>query len=130
MAAIREHVIENELDTFTVTYVAAVKILLALKELKIGKFFDIDSYKFKRNSVKNVITEWFAVIKKQVNVKALFRLIEPSGDDYLGLLYQSIFKEGQKSEQGFLLHTNKIGKRFLCWAKKRGYIFEPLLRHR
>ena len=98
----------EKLDIERVIFVATIRILETNKEIiksRDGKIFDLSSYSFwARKSVKQVIYQWlssFDILDDEVKYSKIYKLIVPHNeDDFLGLLYQSIFSEGGKSEQG------------------------------
>ncbi len=108
IANVVAYVKHEHLEIEPVIFLAALRLLELQGEVKkaiSSNPFDLNSYSsWLRESVKAVITDWWSSFEFSTNedrYNHLYELISPSGgDDYLGLLYQSIFSEGNKSEQG------------------------------
>lgn len=103
------YVKEKRLEIGAVMLLASLRFLEASGEVnktKNSSPFKLESYtSWARNSVKSVIAEWMSAFDNNTvyatEYNHIYELIIPQeGDDYLGLLYQSIFSEGNKSEQG------------------------------
>ena len=62
---------------------------------------DIDSMEFRHASIKNTLAEWFSSLGKiELSEELLNLKIPDSKEDILGLAYQSIRSEGEKSKDG------------------------------
>lgn len=101
--------IENEsLNAEVVIFLAALRFLEINGEVKKdhdGDPFSLESYSsWARQSVKSIMFNW----RLSLNIHDthnqyvhIYELLSPhDGNDFLGLLYQSLFKEGSKSKQG------------------------------
>lgn len=106
--AIIDLVNHHKLDVETVLFVATLKLLVVEEEVirdSSSSLFDFNSLQnWRRNSTKIEIKKWRDSLG-DVSNKALYATIYNSltsvvGDDYLGLLYQCLSVEGQKSEGG------------------------------
>lgn len=108
IANIVSYVKEESLEIGAVMLLAALRFLEANGEVNKTKNsppFKLESYtSWARDSVKSVIAEWMSAFDNTVDgtgYNHIYELITPQeGDDFLGLLYQSVFSEGNKSEQG------------------------------
>jgi hypothetical protein len=108
IANLVSYVKEERLEIGAVMLLAALRFLEASGEVNKTKNsppFTLESYTlWARQSVKSVIVEWmsaFDTIVDATGYNHIYELIPPqAGDDFLGLLYQSVFSEGNKSEQG------------------------------
>ncbi len=91
---------EKNLDIEYVMFLASLRLLEANNEIEKLEHekFNLESYgSWARESVKLVIFEWHSTLDEKINedyYDGLYRLIAPyEADDFLGLLYQSLFKE-------------------------------------
>lgn len=99
---------EKRLEPELVMFLATIRLLEGRGEVCISKktsFFKEESYfAWVRSAVKSVVLEWFKSLPSvddEARYEKLFEFALPFGnDDFLGLLYQAISKEGKKSEQG------------------------------
>jgi len=104
------------LGTEAVIFLAALRLLEINGEVKRECNSDpltLNSYNsWARQSVKLAIHEWRSLLlisKNNATYRHIYGLINPhDSDDFLGLLYQSIFIEGNKSEQGSYYTPSKI----------------------
>lgn len=107
---------ERSLEIEPVIFLATLRLLEKKGEVLKSKnngLFGLDSYSsWARQSVKSAILEWISSLKsvnEESRYSHIYELLIPhEGDDYLGLLYQSIFKEGNKSEQGSYYTPSKL----------------------
>ena len=107
---------EEKLGIEPVIFLAALRLLEVNGEVITPSSdhpFDLDSYSsWARKSVKSAISEWrasFDVSDNEARYSHIYELITPhGGDDFLGLLYQSVFIEGSKSEQGSYYTPSKL----------------------
>ena len=107
IASVVLYVKHERLEIEPVIFLAALRLLELRGEVIKTIYsnpFDLNSYSsWLRDSVKSVIADWRSSleISNEDRYSHVYEIISPSeGDDYLGLLYQSIFNEGNKSEQG------------------------------
>jgi len=105
----------NGLKSEHLLFLATLRLLETAGELKRGQttdIFDLGSYDWTRKSVRATIAEWGDSLKeidrKDSTIKIYDSLIPHEGDDFLGLLYQSISSEGHKSAQGSYYTPSKI----------------------
>ncbi len=106
----------NGLKSEYLLFLAALRLLeteCELKRCKTTDVFDLSSYdSWARKSVRAVIAEWRDSLKeidgKDSYINIYNSLMPHEGDDFLGLLYQSISSEGNKSEQGAYYTPSKI----------------------
>ena len=114
--SIIEFVNQNQLNTEIVLFVAALRLLVADEEMireSTADIFNPDSFTaWRRHVIKVEIEQWrdsLGVIKDNVLYSICYDLIASTeGDDYLGLLYQCLSMEGQKSEGGAYYTPSKI----------------------
>jgi tRNA1(Val) A37 N6-methylase TrmN6 len=99
----------DELEIEPFLFLATLRLLEEKDEVKKTKnerLFDLDNYfLWRRNSVKNLIYYWrkaLGNIRNENHYCNVYHSLFFCGekDDFLGLLYQSISKEGSKSQQG------------------------------
>ncbi len=116
---------EKNLDIEYVMFLASLRLLEANNEIEKLEHekFNLESYgSWARESVKLVIFEWHSTLDEKINedyYDGLYRLIAPyEADDFLGLLYQSLFKEGNKSEQGSYYTPSKLVADALSYMRK------------
>lgn len=103
-------------DIEPVMFFAALRLLETkgeVRKLKNSEPFRLESYSsWARQSVKSAMHEWknsFENNFDEARYRHVYELITPhEGDDFLGLLYQSIFREGGKSEQGSYYTPSKL----------------------
>jgi hypothetical protein len=104
------------LETEAVIFLATLRLLEINGEVKKdcrSDPFSLDSFhSWARQSVRLAIHEWRSSLHIPPNnfpYTEIYELINPhDGDDFLGLLYQSIFTEGHKSEQGSYYTPTKL----------------------
>jgi len=117
IANIVSYVKHENLEIEPVIFLAALRLLESKGEVRKPNSsdpFNLNSYSsWLRNSIKKVIADWrysFEISSNEEQYNHLFEIIYPNGsDDYLGLLYQSIFSEGCKSEHGsYYTPTNLV----------------------
>ncbi len=104
------------LEIEAVVFLATLRVLEINDEVKRTSGsdpFNLESFhSWTRQSVKSVIREWRSSLQvTQMNLlyNEILELINPrDGDDFLGLLYQSIFIEGYKSELGSYYTPSKL----------------------
>jgi len=109
-------IIKNDgLETEAVIFLATLRLLEISGEVKKecgSDPFSLESFhSWARQSVKSVIHEWRSSLHIANNFlySDIYELINPhDGEDFLGLLYQSIFIEGHKSEQGSYYTPSKL----------------------
>jgi hypothetical protein len=110
-------IIKDEcLETEAVIFLATLRLLEINGEVKKdcrSDPFSLESFhSWARQSVKLAIHEWRSSLHIPQNnspYSDIYELINPhDGDDFLGLLYQSIFIEGHKSEQGSYYTPSKL----------------------
>ena len=107
---------EEKLEIGAVIFLAALRLLEINGEVKVSNNdypFDLNSYSlWARESVKLAITEWRSsldISNKEARYSHIYELITPhDGDDFLGLLYQSLSSEGNKSEKGSYYTPSKL----------------------
>lgn len=108
VARVISYVKNQHLETEPVIFLAALRLLElrgeVIKEI-FSNPFDLNSYSsWLRDSVKSVIIDWrssLIISRDEDRYGNLCEILNPNEcDDYLGLLYQSIFNEGDKSNQG------------------------------
>jgi hypothetical protein len=107
---------DEALDTEAVIFLAALRFLEFNGEVrKDGNSdpFRLEAYTaWARQSVKSVMHAWrtsLPVFKENARYNHLYALFDPhDGDDFLGLLYQSIFIVGNKSAQGSYYTPSKL----------------------
>jgi adenine-specific DNA methylase len=108
IASVVAYVKHERLEVEVVIFLAALRLLELRGEVVktiSSNPFDLSSYSsWLRDSVKSVIYDWRSSLQVSTNddryVHAYKIISSSEGDDYLGLLYQSIVNEGSKSEQG------------------------------
>lgn len=112
--AILELVRQHKLDTEIVLFVAALRALAIEEELiktPSSDLFDLNSFtSWRRNALRVEIENWRATlgdIANKVQYSTIYDLLS-SADDYLGLLYQSLSVEGQKSQGGAYYTPSEI----------------------
>ena len=118
ITSIASYMKDNCLEIEPVIFLAALRLLESQGEVKKtdqGNPLDLDSYhSWLRNSVKAVIFDWKSSLElpsHDERLLTLYKLLAPNGNyDYLGFLYQSIFREGNKSEQGSYYTPSKLIK--------------------
>jgi len=113
---------EKGLALEPVLYMAALRILESSEEL--GGIFNggvlrlASCSKWARHSVKTVMLDWGASFIGDISVSqyhAIYEMLKPCEvDDYLGLLYQSLCKEGNKSDRGSYYTPSKLVDDSLC----------------
>jgi len=98
-----------------VMFLATLRVLEKNGEVMLDKSHDLfcigSNTTWRRQSIRTCMLEWTATLK--INDASLYShinelLIPHDGDDYLGLLYQSIFRVGGKSEQGSYYTPSKL----------------------
>jgi len=114
--SIVEFVSQNKLSMEMVLFVAAIRLLVADEEMireSTTDLFAPDSFThWRRRSTKVEIEQWRDSLGNVEN-KGMYStfydlLTSTEGDDYLGLLYQCLSVEGQKSEGGAYYTPSKI----------------------
>lgn len=108
----------DELKIEPLLFLASLRLLESKGEVSrrnTTDFFDLEScHSWSRKSVKEEITEWRCSLKNIEEVdkyRNIYNLLAPcDGDDFLGLLYQSVSSEGNKSDQGAYYTPSKIVK--------------------
>lgn len=98
----------ENIDIEPVIFLAAMRLLEVCGEVRRANprhSFNLDSYSdWARKSVKATILEWrhsLAACLEDSQYEKIYELLTPDeSDDYLGLLYQSLLVEGDKSIQG------------------------------
>lgn len=106
----------NKLDIEIVLFVASLRLLEIDEEMvrePATDIFDFNSFKaWRRNSTKVEIEKWrysLGNVESKDQYATIYDLLTSIvGDDYLGLLYQCLFVEGQKSEGGAYYTPSKI----------------------
>ncbi len=105
----------NGLKRAPFLFMATLRLLETAGELKRGQttdIFDLSSYNWTRKSVRATMAEWRDSLKeiagKDSYINIYDALIPHEGDDFLGLLYQTISSEGNKSAQGSYYTPSKI----------------------
>jgi len=114
--SIIEFVQQNQLDVEVVLFVAALRLLVADGEMIRESTTDIFApnafTSWRRDSTRVEIEQWRIHLSEIANnnlYSICYDLISSAeGDDYLGLLYQSLSVEGQKSEGGAYYTPSKI----------------------
>lgn len=114
--AIIDLVDRNELDVEIVLFVASLRLLEIDEEVvrePTADLFDFNSFKtWRRNSIKIEIEKWrysLGNVERKGLYAIIYDLLTPTiGDDYLGLLYQCLSVEGQRSEGGAYYTPTKI----------------------
>jgi len=110
-------IIKDEcLETEAVIFLATLRLLEINGEVKKERDsdpFSLESYySWARQSVKLTIHKWrssFHISKRNALYSNIYELINPhDSDDFLGLLYQSVFIEGNKSAQGSYYTPSKL----------------------
>lgn len=110
-------IIKDEcLETEAVIFLATLRLLEINGEVKKERDsdpFNLDSYySWARQSVKLTIHEWRSslhISKTNALYSHIYELMNPhDSDDFLGLLYQSVFIEGNKSKQGSYYTPSKL----------------------
>lgn len=104
------------LETEAIIFLATLRLLEINGEVKkdcCSDPFNLESFhSWARQSVKLIIHEWRSslhIANNNFPYSDIYELINPhDGDDFLGLLYQSIFTEGHKSEQGSYYTPSKL----------------------
>ena len=104
------------LETEAVIFLATLRLLEINGEVKKERDsdpFSLDSYySWARQSVKLILHEWQSslhISKTNALYSHIYELMNPhDSDDFLGLLYQSVFIEGNKSEQGSYYTPSKL----------------------
>ncbi len=116
IANIVSRVKDKDLEVEAIIFLASLRLLEQqgeVQKVKNGDPFSMETYKlWSRQSVKNAIFEWrssFSLSQPISQYNHVYELLTPYGEeDFLGLLYQSIFREGSKSEQGSYYTPSKI----------------------
>ncbi len=94
----------HNLDIEAVLFFAALRLVHRQGEVKIENIFAIDSFVWKRASLKNEFLKWHSALKDFEKKKAYCEIYEiaDSGDneDFFGLLYQSLSSVGAKFSKG------------------------------
>ncbi len=119
----------HKLDVETVLFVATLKLLVIEEEVardSSSSLFDSNSLQsWRRNSTKIEIEKWrdsLGDVKNKVNYSTIYNsLTSVVGDDYLGLLYQCLSVEGQKSEGGAYYTPSEIVKNSLRQFANAGH---------
>lgn len=114
--AIADLVDRNKLDVEIVLFVASLRLLEIDEEVvrePATDIFDFNSFKtWRRNSTKVEIEKWrylLGNVESKDQYATIYDLLTSTvGDDYLGLLYQCLSVEGQKSESGGYYTQSKI----------------------
>lgn len=90
-----------------IVFLATLRLLETNNEIKKldNSNFELGAYdSWRRESVKNIVCQWYSELDKNIkyaDYDYLYQAINPcQGDDFLGLLYQSLCQEGTKSSQG------------------------------
>jgi len=117
---------EEALDLEPVMFLATVRLLESRGEVRNSKNCEPFSFEscsdWARQSVKKVMLEWRSSFKDDIietQYNHVYQLLNPyEADDFLGLLYQSIFKEGNKSEQGSYYTPSNLVKDSLSQIEK------------
>ncbi len=113
---IAAYVKTTRLEIEAVMFLATLRLLEVKGEINISnhnKLFTLDAAtSWKRSSVKLAMMAWrssFEVIHDDAPYRQLYELLTPQmADDFLGLLYQSLFSEGNKSQQGSYYTPSKL----------------------
>jgi len=114
--AIIDLVDRNKLDIEIVLFVASLRLLEIDEEVArepATDIFDFNSFKaWRRNSTKVEIEKWrysLGNVERKDQYATIYDLLTSIvGDDYLGLLYQCLSVEGQKSKGGAYYTPSKI----------------------
>ncbi|MDP2752031.1 MAG: TaqI-like C-terminal specificity domain-containing protein [Rhodocyclaceae bacterium] len=114
--AIIDLVDRNKLDIEIVLFVASLRLLEIDEEVArepAADIFDLNSFKaWQRNATKVEIEKWrysLGNVERKDQYATIYDLLTSTvGDDYLGLLYQCLSVEGQKSDGGAYYTPSKI----------------------
>ena len=114
--SINEFVKQNKLRIEAVLFVAALRLLVNDGEVirkQVTNLFATDSFAvWRRDSTRTEIEQWrncLGDIDNNIFYSICYDMIASTeGDDYLGLLYQCLSVEGQKSEGGAYYTPSKI----------------------
>ena len=123
---IKAFVDEKKLNLNSVLLVATIKVLTKKNEVtfhNIENVFSANSFKnWKRKSVKVEVENWLQELsntkQSQSDYAKLYDLLVLSNADFLGLLYQSLNNEGNKSDKGSYYTPLKLIEDSLCDIKK------------
>jgi len=126
---------ENSLDLKNALFVLTIKQLLLKKEISIQDFqiFNPQTYSHcRRESVKKEITSWLSELEINENTpiqtySILFdSLSNVSHDDTIGIIYQSLMLEGNKSKKGsYYTPIELIDGIFKDFKKRDGLFLDP-----
>lgn len=106
----------HQLSAEAVIFLAALKLLVINNEVDVcdlDRLFNIGCDRhWRRHSVKTIMTHWQTILAKLDDYPAyreFYALLAPQNElDFLGLLYQGLFKVGNKSKQGAYYTPSKL----------------------
>lgn len=124
----------QELDIETSTFVLTLKQLVIKNEVVLNDELDLFDFsalsKWRRASVKKEILSWRNKLTKNIPANGyveIFNLLKnTSQDDIVGIIYQSLMHEGNKSKKGsYYTPKDLINNIFNDFEKRDGKFLDP-----
>lgn len=132
---IRDHFLSRELDLESSILVLGLKQLVLREEVTCNNpanLFDLNSFSsWRRDCVKNEIASWMTEIdipdeKYSDEYSGLFNLLrDVSHNDTVGIIYQSLMVEGNKSKKGSYYTPRELIEGIFNTRKEEGKFLDP-----